>query len=194
MSRAWWRSPAAMLVISDGRSAVIARLHNAAMTCGPCAVRTWERSSSKVTSRTQCSGSRCPSCSTIYLDKPTRRHTLMQTIARANWVFLVWRFFVDRLPSLLRSVTSGSTGGVLPRARHRARGRRIGPSVLQPLPPDRCWVLWSDWEGLTGRPRCPPPRRACRRLLLRPSRSASAPTSARASKSHFIPWVSCRQR
>ncbi len=29
-----------------------------------------------------------PSCSTIYLDKPTRNHTLMQTIARAN---RVWR-------------------------------------------------------------------------------------------------------
>src|SRR5207253_8716552 len=29
-----------------------------------------------------------PSCSTIYLDKPMRNHTLMQTIARAN---RVWR-------------------------------------------------------------------------------------------------------
>jgi type I restriction enzyme R subunit len=28
-----------------------------------------------------------PSCSTIYLDKPVRNHTLMQTIARANRVF-----------------------------------------------------------------------------------------------------------
>ena len=28
-----------------------------------------------------------PSCSTVYLDKPMRNHTLMQTIARANWVF-----------------------------------------------------------------------------------------------------------
>src|ERR1035437_863659 len=28
-----------------------------------------------------------PSCSTIYLDKPLRNHTLMQTIARANRVF-----------------------------------------------------------------------------------------------------------
>ena len=28
-----------------------------------------------------------PSCSTIYLDKPMRNHTLMQTIARANRVF-----------------------------------------------------------------------------------------------------------
>src|SRR6185436_8725425 len=28
-----------------------------------------------------------PNCSTIYLDKPLRNHTLMQTIARANRVF-----------------------------------------------------------------------------------------------------------
>ncbi len=28
-----------------------------------------------------------PSCSTIYLDKPMRNHTLMQTIARSNRVF-----------------------------------------------------------------------------------------------------------
>src|SRR5437870_13284136 len=28
-----------------------------------------------------------PSCSTVYLDKPIRNHTLMQTIARANRVF-----------------------------------------------------------------------------------------------------------
>ena len=28
-----------------------------------------------------------PSCSTIYLDKPQRNHTLMQTIARANRVY-----------------------------------------------------------------------------------------------------------
>ncbi|GAJ20943.1 unnamed protein product, partial [marine sediment metagenome] len=28
-----------------------------------------------------------PSCSTIYLDRPMRNHTLMQTIARANRVF-----------------------------------------------------------------------------------------------------------
>ncbi len=29
-----------------------------------------------------------PSCSTIYLDKPMRNHTLMQAIARANRVFI----------------------------------------------------------------------------------------------------------
>src|SRR5437016_11499909 len=32
-------------------------------------------------------GFNVPSCSTIYLDKPMRNHTLMQTIARANRVF-----------------------------------------------------------------------------------------------------------
>ena len=29
-----------------------------------------------------------PSCSTMYIDKPMRNHTLMQTIARANRVFI----------------------------------------------------------------------------------------------------------
>ena len=32
-------------------------------------------------------GSDAPSCSTVYLDKPMRNHTLMQTIARVNRVF-----------------------------------------------------------------------------------------------------------
>jgi len=36
-----------------------------------------------------------PSCSTIYLDKPMRNHTLMQTIARAN------RVFGDKLSGLI---------------------------------------------------------------------------------------------
>ncbi len=34
-----------------------------------------------------CTGFDVPSCSTIYLDKPMRNHTLMQTISRANRVF-----------------------------------------------------------------------------------------------------------
>jgi type I restriction enzyme R subunit len=36
-----------------------------------------------------------PSCSTIYLDKPLRNHTLMQTIARAN------RVFADKINGLI---------------------------------------------------------------------------------------------
>ncbi len=32
-------------------------------------------------------GCAAQSCSTVYLDKPRRNHTLMQTIARANGVF-----------------------------------------------------------------------------------------------------------
>jgi len=34
-----------------------------------------------------CTGFDVPSCSTVYLDKPMRNHTLMQTISRANRVF-----------------------------------------------------------------------------------------------------------
>jgi hypothetical protein len=49
------RSPAAMLVAPARRSTLIARLRSVAITRGAWPVRTWERSSSKVTSRTQCS-------------------------------------------------------------------------------------------------------------------------------------------
>ena len=44
-----------MLVAPARRSSPIARLRSAAMACAPAPLRTWERSSSKVTSRTQCS-------------------------------------------------------------------------------------------------------------------------------------------
>ena len=61
-----------------------------------------------------------PSCSTIYLDKPMRNHTLMQTIARANRVFRdkVNGLIVDyvgvfrNLQKALAIYGSGSGGGV----------------------------------------------------------------------------------
>ncbi|MEE9594611.1 MAG: type I restriction endonuclease subunit R [Candidatus Hydrothermarchaeales archaeon] len=61
-----------------------------------------------------------PSCSTIYLDKPMRNHTLMQTIARANRVFpeKVNGTIVDyvgvfrNLERALAIYGSGSGGGV----------------------------------------------------------------------------------
>ena len=61
-----------------------------------------------------------PSCSTIYLDKPMRNHTLMQTIARANRVFgdKVNGLIVDyvgvfrNLQKALAIYGSGSGGGV----------------------------------------------------------------------------------
>jgi len=63
-----------------------------------------------------------PSCSTIYLDKPMRNHTLMQTIARANRVFKdkVNGLIVDYvgvfrdLQRALAIYGSGSGGGVQP--------------------------------------------------------------------------------
>jgi type I restriction enzyme R subunit len=63
-----------------------------------------------------------PSCSTIYLDKPMRNHTLMQTIARANRVFKdkVNGLIVDyvgifrNLQNALAIYGSGSGGGVKP--------------------------------------------------------------------------------
>ncbi|MCX6064946.1 MAG: type I restriction endonuclease subunit R [Chloroflexi bacterium] len=63
-----------------------------------------------------------PSCSTIYLDKPMRNHTLMQTIARANRVFgeKVNGLIVDYigifkdLKSALAIYGSASGGGLQP--------------------------------------------------------------------------------
>jgi type I restriction enzyme R subunit len=63
-----------------------------------------------------------PSCSTIYLDKPMRNHTLMQAIARANRVFKdkVNGLIVDyvgvfrNLQRALAIYGSGSGGGVRP--------------------------------------------------------------------------------
>lgn len=60
-----------------------------------------------------------PSCSTIYLDKPLRNHTLMQTIARANRVFgeKVNGLIVDyagvfrNLQKALSIYAGGGTGG-----------------------------------------------------------------------------------
>jgi hypothetical protein len=50
-SRAWCRVAAARLVAPTRRSRLIPVLRRVAMTWGPAWVRTWERSSSKVTSR-----------------------------------------------------------------------------------------------------------------------------------------------
>src|SRR5207237_8785669 len=63
-----------------------------------------------------------PSCSTIYLDKPMRNHTLMQTIARANRVFRdkVNGLIVDyvgvfrNLQKALAIYGTGSGGGLKP--------------------------------------------------------------------------------
>jgi type I restriction enzyme R subunit len=62
-----------------------------------------------------------PSCSTIYLDKPLRNHTLMQTIARANRVFkdkvnglIVDYVGVFRDLQKALSIYAGSGGGATP--------------------------------------------------------------------------------
>lgn len=63
-----------------------------------------------------------PSCSTIYLDKPMKNHTLMQTIARANRVFgeKVNGLIVDyvgvfrNLKKALAIYAIGGTGGEIP--------------------------------------------------------------------------------
>lgn len=55
VSRAWCRSALAMLSQPLSRRIEIAVLRRVAITCAVLPVRTCERSSSKVTSRTQCS-------------------------------------------------------------------------------------------------------------------------------------------
>lgn len=63
-----------------------------------------------------------PSCSTIYLDKPMRNHTLMQTIARANRVFKDKKIglivdYVGVFRDLQKALViygSGSGGGIEP--------------------------------------------------------------------------------
>lgn len=62
-----------------------------------------------------------PSCSTIYLDKPMRNHTLMQTIARANRVFsdkvnglIVDYVGVFRNLEKALAIYGGGTGGETP--------------------------------------------------------------------------------
>jgi type I restriction enzyme R subunit len=49
-----------------------------------------------------------PSCSTIYLDKPMKNHTLMQTIARAN---RVWKDKQNGLDCRLRRHLPQSSEG-----------------------------------------------------------------------------------
>ncbi len=63
-SRAWWRRAVARLTGPARLSAPIARLRRHAKTCGAVPVRTWEASSAKVTSRTQCRpfSIRCADC------------------------------------------------------------------------------------------------------------------------------------
>jgi len=67
-----------------------------------------------------------PSCSTIYLDKPMRNHTLMQTIARANRVWKdklnglivdyigVFRDLQKALSIYAQAPRTGATGGGMP--------------------------------------------------------------------------------
>ena len=62
-----------------------------------------------------------PSCSTIYLDKPMRNHTLMQTIARANRVFAGQGQRADR--RLRRRLPRPAAGAGHLRLRRRRRDR-----------------------------------------------------------------------
>ena len=88
-----------------------------------------------------------PSCSTIYLDRPMRNHTLMQTIARANRVFPdkenglivdyvgVFRHLEEALADLRRGAGGRRRRGDHPRqvgAGRRARGGDRGAGRRSP--------------------------------------------------------------
>ena len=69
-----------------------------------------------------------PSCSTIYLDRPMRNHTLMQTIARANRVFgdKVNGLIVDYVGIFRDLQQALAIYGTGPGGQHRG-GRGAGP-------------------------------------------------------------------
>ena len=77
-----------------------------------------------------------PSCSTVYLDKPMRNHTLMQTIARANRVFpgkhsgliVDYANVFASLEKALAIYAKGQ-GGHDPGSRQAAARRRTGPTL-----------------------------------------------------------------
>ena len=73
-----------------------------------------------------------PSCSTIYLDKPMRNHTLMQTIARANRVYPGQAERLDRRLRQRVCVAGKGAGDLRQRAGRRnaaARQERVGGTV-----------------------------------------------------------------
>jgi type I restriction enzyme, R subunit len=84
-----------------------------------------------------------PSCSTLYLDKPMRGHTLMQTIARANRVYgdKVNGLIVDyanvfqKQEKALAIYGSGTGGGDMPTATidSRAKSLAVGQQFVQKI-------------------------------------------------------------
>ena len=84
-----------------------------------------------------------PSCSTIYLDKPLRNHTLMQTIARAN------RVFADKINGLI--VDHVGVFGNLQKALAIYAGGGVGGGGRTPVEEKKALI-----EMFTG-PFCPTP-------------------------------------
>ena len=91
-----------------------------------------------------------PSCSNVYLDKPMRNHTLMQTIARANRVFpgkhsgliVDYANVFASLEKALAIYAKGQAGAMPVRDKQQAicggiaHGGRRGAGVL-PQPPSQ---------------------------------------------------------
>jgi type I restriction enzyme R subunit len=95
-----------------------------------------------------------PSCSTIYLDKPLRNHTLMQTIARANRVFRekVNGLIVDYvgvfrdLQKALAIYAGGGVGGQTPVQEKKELIELLKKAIAETA--EFCTGLGIDVEGL----------------------------------------------
>jgi type I restriction enzyme R subunit len=95
------------------------------------------------------------SCSTIYLDKPMRNHTLMQTIARANRVFKEKKngLIIDYMGVLHRlkralAIYAPSTGGEIPIKNKQELVRLLDKAVDDVK--SFCYPLGIDLEKLTS--------------------------------------------
>ena len=141
----------------DRRSAR-GRARHRARTAGGCSTRTSTTASRIPTIRFRLvfvcamwmTGFDVPSCSTIYLDRPMRGHTLMQTIARANRVFPEKEngLIVDyvgvfrRLEAALAIYAAGSADR-RPR-KSSARSRRSSRSSM--MRSASCWSSPERWD------------------------------------------------
>ena len=95
-----------------------------------------------------------PSLSTMYLDKPLRNHTLMQTITRANRVFpeknngLIVAY-VDVLRNLQQALAIYAAGGKPGQVPVEEKGlsltlREEQPATCRPSVPNETWT-WTRW-------------------------------------------------
>ena len=116
-----------------------------------------------------------PSCSTLYLDKPMRNHTLMQTIARANRVFPGQGQRPDR--GLCRGVPRPAAGAG--HLRRRAGGGE-GDNPVE----DKAALVGGLRAGHRARRRS-----FCQEHGVEPRRPSRRPRASTASGCSTMPWT-----